>query len=528
MKWKGAKDDTRKFAQARRPYTSYDTREVFYQVIGGIILAQVGQMTNLQVGRHFYCTQGALGYRCLSLVINIHPDYLGDVMTKTRELNFAAGIPARKDNGDFGIRMTVAAEGLLVEIPLPDHLWANLSIDELPICRGLTIPVGKTTTGGAVVVNFQAPDEAHLAAFGSTGSGKSNLLKVLIHNLAKQNSTDRVQVILVDVGKAGVDFLPFANMPHLAHHVITGPEEAREALAYGLGEIERRTAYIRQRGARAGQEISHLFYFIDELPSLVEQNPDAVDFLKPLMGKGRGVNVHAIVCAQNPTKELVGTCDIKRNCRHRLVGYVDSPTAAQVATGQAKTGAECLVGAGDFLRIKGPQTDRFTAPFLPDEELEGRLPKGKPAHRLDFGAGEGEESAGEVSQFTDGPCFDAGYLGAGLVLADSPDVGANRLAKRLRAAGFPIRDERAIQLRDTVWAARGIYTELTGRTVEWPGGDALAMAIYHDLTPEALAGRFPDLAPKTAKELLRYAVEEVRPRLLPLLREALRKGSNHV
>jgi len=512
------KEDTRKVAQARRPYTSYDTRQAFYQAIGGIILSQIGQVTGLQVGYHFHCTQAAVSYRCASLVVNVHPDYLGGILGSTRELNFAAGIPAKKDNSDFGIRITIAAEGLLVEIPLPEKLWTNLSIDELPACRGLTIPVGKTTVGGAVAVNFQAPDEAHLAAFGSTGSGKSNLLKVLLHNLARQNGIARVQIVLIDVGKGGVDFLPFADMPHLAHNVITEPREAHEALAYGLGEIERRTAYIKQQGAAAGRELPHLFYFIDELPSLVEQSTDVVDSLKSLMAKARGVNLHAVITAQNPTKELLGSCDLKRNCRHRLVGYTDSPIAAQVATGQAKTGAQCLVGAGDFLRIKGPRTDRFTAPFLPDEELEQRLPRGEPGHQLDFGIGEEpteEETTSDV-------CFDANYWGAGLALADSPEIGANRLAGRLRDAGFPIRDEKALQLRDNVWTARGVYQELTGRTVEWPKGDVLAMAVYHDLTPEALAGRFPNLTPG-AKELLDYAVEEVRPHLIPLIRKTLQR-----
>ena len=71
------KEDTRKVAQARRPYTSYDTRQAFYQAIGGIILSQIGQVTGLQVGYHFHCTQAAVSYRCASLVVNVHPDYLG-------------------------------------------------------------------------------------------------------------------------------------------------------------------------------------------------------------------------------------------------------------------------------------------------------------------------------------------------------------------------------------------------------------------------------------------------------------------
>jgi DNA segregation ATPase FtsK/SpoIIIE-like protein len=510
------KEDTRKFAQARRPYTTYNTRQAFYQVIGGIILSQIGQVTGLQVGRHFGCVQGDLGYRCMSLVLNIHPDYLASILGKTRELNFAAGIPAKKDNSDFGIRITIAAEGLLIEVPLPETLWTNLSIDELPTCRGLTIPVGKTTVGNSVVVNFQAPDEAHLATFGSTGSGKSNLIKVLLHNLARQNGTGKVKLILIDCGKGGMDFLAFANMPNLAHPVITEPREAHEALAYGLGEIERRTAYIKQQGTAAGRELPHLFYFIDELPSLVEQDKGVVDLLKAYMAKARAVNLHAVIIAQNPTKELLGTCDFKRNCRHRLVGYTDSPTAAQVATGQGGTGAECLVGAGDFLRVKGPKTDRFTAPYLPDEEVGLRLPRGGPQDQLDFEAIEEEE--GEPAS-----CFDPNYWGAGLALADSPDIGANRFAGRLRDAGFPIRDEKALQLRDDVWTAKEAYKEITGRTIEWPTGDVLAAAVYHDLTPEALVKQFPNLIPM-AKELLDYAVKEIRPHLIPLIRKALQGG----
>jgi S-DNA-T family DNA segregation ATPase FtsK/SpoIIIE len=54
----------------------------------------------------------------------------------------------------------------------------------------------------------------------------------------------------------------------------------------------------------------------------------------------------------------------------RLVGRVSSTEDARVAAGLSGTGAERLLGRGDFLAVAGGQTTRFQAAWLPQRDWE--------------------------------------------------------------------------------------------------------------------------------------------------------------
>jgi len=63
----------------------------------------------------------------------------------------------------------------------------------------------------------------------------------------------------------------------------------------------------------------------------------------------------------------------KANFPVRLVGAVPSPEDAKVASGLARTGAEKLLGRGDFLAVARGETLRFQAAFISERALTSLL-----------------------------------------------------------------------------------------------------------------------------------------------------------
>jgi S-DNA-T family DNA segregation ATPase FtsK/SpoIIIE len=90
--------------------------------------------------------------------------------------------------------------------------------------------------------------------------------------------------------------------------------------------------------------------------------------LTRLTQRGREAGIHLVACTQKPAASVIGSL-VKSNFPVRLVGSVASPEDAKVATGLAATGAERLMGAGDFLVVAKGQTTRMQAAYIDNEEI---------------------------------------------------------------------------------------------------------------------------------------------------------------
>jgi len=90
--------------------------------------------------------------------------------------------------------------------------------------------------------------------------------------------------------------------------------------------------------------------------------------LTRLTQRGREAGLHLVACTQKPSAAVIGGL-VKSNFPVRLVGSVASPEDAKVATGLAQTGAEKLLGQGDFLVVAKGQVTRMQAAYLNLEEV---------------------------------------------------------------------------------------------------------------------------------------------------------------
>ena len=247
-----------------------------------------------------------------------------------------------------------------VEVPLnrPQVVRLTSLRDSLPALPRLTAILGVDGDGAPLLLRLPSPDVAHVLVAGTTGSGKTALLRSMILSLIDKNPQRFLQLALID--PKGRGFAMFDGAPHLLRPVITDGRAAISLLWDLVAEMERRDKESRNAPA--------IVIVIDELADLRMANGKEVeDVLARLTQRGREAGIHVVVATQRPAATVVGSL-VKANLPVRLVGAVGSPEDAKVATGIARSGAERLKGRGDFLLIARGETIRFQAAYAEEKE----------------------------------------------------------------------------------------------------------------------------------------------------------------
>lgn len=282
---------------------------------------------------------------------------LQKVLALKDEIALSLGVP--------DIRLYREGGALRLEVPRPEPATVRLQ----PLCESLsrvpplTAVLGVDGDGVPLLLRLPSPEVAHLLVAGTTGSGKTALLRCIVLSLALHNPQRALQLALID--PKGRGFSPFAHLPHLVRPIVTEADMAVRLLAGLVAEMERRDREKRSAPA--------LVVVIDELADLRHSGGKAVEEnLTRLTQRGREAGVHVIVATQRPAATVVGSL-VKANLPVRLVGTVASPEDAKVASGIAGSGAERLRGRGDFLLVAQGQTVRLQAAYVSEQEAQAAV-----------------------------------------------------------------------------------------------------------------------------------------------------------
>lgn len=287
---------------------------------------------------------------------------VGAKISKIRRLNEELAAALNAPN------CRVARDGAVVDVEIAREdpqpvcllpLCHQLDVDEIP---PLTAVLGLAEDGNPLLIRLPSPDVAHVLVSGTTGSGKTALLRAMVLSLALFNRPHQIMMMLID--PKGAAFRVFGQLPHLSRAVIKHGREATESLQSLVRLMERRGDW------EAGSEgQSHVVLFIDELADLLMVGGDALQQpLTRLLQRGRGAGIHVIAATQKPTASVLGSL-VKANFPVRMVGRVTSATDARVASGWSGTGAERLEGQGDFIAVAEGRLTRFQAAYVSPREL---------------------------------------------------------------------------------------------------------------------------------------------------------------
>lgn len=278
---------------------------------------------------------------------------LARIQALSEEIALSLGVPSCRIIRNGGT--------LNVEIPRVEAAAVRLLplLDQLAFVPPCTPVLGLDETGVPILLNLTSPDVAHVLLAGTTGSGKTALARAMIISLALHSRQRELQLALFD--PKGRGFAPLDNLPHLLFPVVRDPWAAPERLHGLVAEMERRD--------RMGIDSPRVVIFIDELADLIlVGGAEVEEALTRLTQRGREAGLHLVACTQKPTVAVIGSL-VKSNFPVRIVGSVTSPEDAKVASGLAGTGAERLLGRGDFLIVAKGQVTRLQAAFISDGEI---------------------------------------------------------------------------------------------------------------------------------------------------------------
>ncbi len=263
--------------------------------------------------------------------------------------------------GARSARVTRQGGNLLLQVPRSSPKAVHLLELQRRLARVPpdTAILGMDETGTPLLLRLPSPEVAHVLIAGTTGSGKTVLVRSMALSLAMNNRPRQLQMVLLD--PKGHGFGPLSGLPHLLRPVVTDATTALVLLADLVREMERRD---RARNSRP-----LVVVVIDELADLALVGGKAMErFLTRLVQRGREAGIHLIACTQKPTAAVVGTL-VKANFPARLVGAVVSPEDAKVAAGVSGTGAERLGGRGDFLLVVRGEVIRLQAAYTLPKEI---------------------------------------------------------------------------------------------------------------------------------------------------------------
>lgn len=227
---------------------------------------------------------------------------------------------------------------------------ANLSSYELLI--------GMNTTGHPVKHHLHTLP--HLLLAGSTGSGKSVALHMLICSLIKHNKADSLQMVLIDPKRIELNI--YNDLPHLLCPVVTDTSEIAEKLRQCVQEMEHRYKILEKH---PHVNFSTIVIVIDELADLMLASDKDLQIetnLIRLAQKARACRMHIIAATQRPSRDVI-TGLINANFPSRLCFKTSSAIDSRIVIENNE--AASLIGSGDgiFKSVTGKEI-RVQTPFL--------------------------------------------------------------------------------------------------------------------------------------------------------------------
>lgn len=373
-------------------------------------------------------------------VVGVYP---GPVVTRF-ELDLAPGVKVSKITGlskDLARSLSAISVRVVEVIPGKSFIGLELPNQHREIVRlsevigdevfeqsksPLTMVLGKDIAGKAVVADLAKMP--HLLVAGTTGSGKSVGVNVMICSLLYKSTPDDVRFLMIDPKM--LELSVYEGIPHLLTEVVTDMKEAANGLRWCVGEMERRYKLMSALGvrnlkgynAKVAEAIADgkplrdpLWRPTDDMrgePPLLEKLPSIVvvidefadmmmivgkkveELIARIAQKARAAGIHLILATQRPSVDVI-TGLIKANIPTRIAFQVSSKIDSRTILDQQ--GAESLLGQGDMLYLPPGSgvPNRVHGAFVDDHEVHAIVAdwktRGRPNYIPEILSGETNE-----------------------------------------------------------------------------------------------------------------------------------------
>ncbi|QQS23614.1 MAG: hypothetical protein IPM43_09115 [Actinomycetota bacterium] len=280
----------------------------------------------------------------------------------------------------------VVSAAAILGADLPEAILARWSLggaDPSP-----SAPLG-IAADGVVEVDL-VRDGPHALVAGTTGSGKSELLRTLVLGLALSAPPDFCSLVLVDY-KGGAAFDACARLPHVVGVVTDLDDRLAERVLRSLeAELRRREAVLRRHGVHDlsglrslpdAEPLARLVVVVDEFATLAAELPGFLGALVSVAQRGRSLGVHLVLATQRPGG--VVSDDVRANTNLRIALRVQDASDSTEVIGDAVAAtlprafpgrAVLRLGAGELIVFQAACTAVGRAPGGAMPRVEGRRP----------------------------------------------------------------------------------------------------------------------------------------------------------
>lgn len=207
---------------------------------------------------------------------------------------------------------------------------------ENQVCESLRTPIGVLPTGKTYYLDIHYKAHgAHGLLAGTTGSGKSELLRTWILSMAVNYHPHEVNFVIIDY-KGGGMANKLEALPHVVGKITNIDTNISRSLVSLKREAKRRMIMLEKipgvddvdqymhlyYAGKVTEPMPHLIIVSDEFAELKKEEPEFMKELSSLARVGRSVGIHLILATQRPS----GVVDdqIDSNARFRICMKVNS------------------------------------------------------------------------------------------------------------------------------------------------------------------------------------------------------------
>ena len=174
----------------------------------------------------------------IQMGIGVRPEELGKIEStllmnlKVKTIRLLLPIPGRDCSGvevPNQTRITVTAYELF-----SSPQWQNNRMD-------IPLMLGKNISGDPIIIDLA--DLPHLLVAGSTGSGKSVTMNLMILSILLHFRPDELKLIMFD--PKYLEFAPYSTIPHMLTPIINEPEQVGLVLRWAVNEMNRRYRQLK-------------------------------------------------------------------------------------------------------------------------------------------------------------------------------------------------------------------------------------------------------------------------------------------
>jgi len=348
---------------------------------------------------------------------------------KAERIHILAPIPGKNTVG-IEVPNPVKTKVIMRDL-LESEEWRNTK-------ARIPVVLGKDVYGHPIIADLA--EMPHCLIAGSTGSGKSVCINVIIASLLYRFSPDQLRFVMID--PKVVELQHYNALPHLVVPVVTDTKKVLLALRWVVNEMEKRYKIFARVGVRniksfnerpknkplpeqepelpltqkkekveAGAEgfavevdeeivvpreedivipekLSYIVCIVDELADLMLTAPADVEMaIARITQMARAAGIHVIVATQRPSVDVI-TGVIKSNIPARIAFQVAAAVDSRTIL-DAK-GADKLLGKGDMLYLPpgSAKLIRAQGALITDQELQNVVDfiarQGRPSYEAEI------------------------------------------------------------------------------------------------------------------------------------------------